>query len=248
MNTLLIRSLTGGVVVAFVIAMFVKNYIDGEDLNHLRPLATESKVSDATDYTKITDLQNVLDTAIKDVKALNVELTEIKSKLTTLKTEHKKFETDVLAKISRFDHASVLGSSSSIAVEQDSDLDGEPIEVQDNAVDDDALQVDRIAKMDDTLYMQEFDPAWDDKAAGQITNSFSNAGFEQSQLQGVVCQGIICRVEINEDNAISELFDGDQQLIPWSHKGRIETIENESGNLTTVMYITREDYDFPHNF
>ncbi len=248
MKPLLIRSLIGGVAVVFMIAMFVKNNIDGKDLSQLQSLAIGSKVSDATDYTKIIDLQNALDTTIKEVKALNIELTDVQSQLSTLKTEHEKFKTDVLANISQFDHASELDSSPSIATGRDLDIEVELIKAQDNSVDDDALQMDRIAKMDDTLYMQESDPAWDDKAAGQITNSFSNAGFETSQLQGVVYRGIICRVEINEDNAISELFDGDQQLIPWSHKGRIETIENESGNLTTVMYITREDYDFPHNF
>ena len=222
MKTLLFRSLTGGVAIVVMIGLIVNNHIDSEDL----------------------------DTTMREVKALKIELTGVRSNLSTLKAEHEKFETNVFAQIRKFDHASESDSSSLIATEQNSDIDVEPIDAQDSSVDDDGSQEDRLAEMDNTLNTQKSDPIWDDDAAGQIINSFSNAGFKKNQLQAVVCRGIICRVEIDQDEeiAISELFEGEQQLIPWSHKGRIETIENEAGDFTTVMYITREDYDFPNNF
>ncbi len=251
MKTLNRILLPGSVTAALVIAMIVKMDIGKEDQSNLQSLVSQPQLLDKTVNVKITDFQNALDTAIKEVKALNIELTDTRSQLSTLKTEHENFETKILAQIKRFDTASESVSSPLSVIGQDTGNDIEPVNAKKNSEIDDAfLAANRLTKMDDTLYLQGSDPNWDESAAVQITNNFTSAGFETSQLESVVCRSTLCRIEINqsEENAISELFDGEQQLIPWSHKGRIETIENQSGDLTSVMYITREDHEFPSNF
>lgn len=251
MKTLNIILLTGSVTAALVIVLIVKNDIDKEDQSNLQSLVSQPQLLDKTVNVKITDVQRAIDTTIKEVKALNIELTDVRTQLSTLKNEHENFETKILAQIKRFDTASEPVSSPLSVIREETGNNIEPINATKNSEIDDAfLAADRLAKMDDTLYLQGSDPNWDESAAVQITNNFASAGFETSQLESVICRSTLCRIEINqsEKNNISESFDGEQQLIPWSHKGRIETIENQSGDLTSVMFITREDHEFPSNF
>ena len=251
MRNLIIGSLTGSVA-AFAIMAAIddsQEYIDG--LNRVKTMAIETQQIISRKENALAKQSSALENLVAGLKdqmnTVKSELSDLRSDQATFRIEREKIESVLLAQI-RAEHQSVGStsnhSSSSAEITHDEvDL----TDVQANSYDGAIDKTDRLMALDDAMNAQAPDPAWDNHAAGELSDSFHSEDFAGSQLESVACRGSMCRLEIyHEDRRASNAWlEEEHQLVPWSHKGRIETIEDGSGKPVTVMYITRNGYDFP---
>ncbi|MDX1813127.1 MAG: hypothetical protein R3240_14320, partial [Gammaproteobacteria bacterium] len=126
------------------------------------------------------------------------------------------------------------------SIKEASSVDNEPVSVEDN-------QLERILSMDAKMSQLEFDPGWESNATSQISNEFAAGQLSGTNLQAVECHGIMCRIELHHDDedAFEQAYQNPLQIVPWNHRGRIEKIEDENGNIVSFYYITKEGYNFP---
>ena len=251
MKKLVIGSLTGGIAAAaVVVTMFIEHESHTEDRDRGVSTAMESQPPLANEQPKMADFRNIPDTVMDEMNAIKNDIAAVRSQQANLKLEYEKLATDLLAQIGRINQAFTSVSSASSPSAQGSDIAAGVLDPQNTLINESVTQMDRLVTMDNTMYAQVPDPVWDDETVWTLTDRFQSAGFERSQLQGVACQGVMCRVEIyhDDEDAVAALFGGEQNLVTWSHQGRMETIKHESGELTTVMYLTREGYEFPDDF
>lgn len=236
MNDLLINSLVSGCIAAAMIVVFdgYGNRADRDDKSSSMVIEAQHSVIDETNDA--ANFQQVMNGAMMTLKneidIIKVEIESLRSRQSKLSHEGKIIESVI--------SASTVG-------EQGVNPSAKSMSADDVADDNAGFGGERFYTLDDAMNVQEPDSTWDSDATERLTVSLQDADLQGSYLQGVVCQGTMCRAEIYHENeeAAVELFDGEQALIPWDYKGVIETAKDESGDIVTIMYITREGFDFP---
>lgn len=197
---------------------------------------------------QITALQDALTGALADLQALRADAHEIRQGQQDLTSRYDELHTDL---------AQMKQSNAAVRAPLPDELDpplndaaGGPGDRNDDAFNDPTAQAYRLSAMEGAMYSQPAEPGWDDAAAAQVTSAFQQRATEGSRLLSANCNGGICRVELHFDaeQALDGLLEDEQALIPWNHKGRMETIAQASGELTAVMYVTRDGEEFPTGF
>jgi hypothetical protein len=188
--------------------------------------------------------------ALAELETLREELRTLRNRHEALTLQYAGLERDFARRV---DDAAFGGFASAApepaagaAVIPDSD----PLPYDDNALDGPVAQANRLAAMDNAMSARSADPAWDDGAAATVTSTFNAVATSQSRLLSAGCHGGLCRVEVHhaDEEAAAALLEGDEPLVPWNHKGRVETIRHPSGESTTILYVTRDGAAFPAGF
>ena len=251
MKSFLIGSLTGAIAAAAIMTVGDNSQEHYERLNRIQSMAVDAQQLAIRETNKVMKLGKTLDKAVVALKdqmsVVKSELADLQSNQSALRIEREKMEAALITKIDtlyRTVESTPNNSTSSKPTRTD---EAESADAQSDSVDDAIAKTDRLAIMDDALDAQIPDPTWDNGAAGELSDRFHSEDFAGSQLESVTCRGSMCRLEIyhEDDSASGAWFEAEHQLVPWSHKGRIETLEDASGKLITVMYITRDGFDFP---
>jgi len=197
---------------------------------------------------QIAALQDTLTGALAELQTLSADARKIRQSQQDLASRYDELQTDV----ARMRQSNAV-KRAPLSDDLDSSTDGaaEDRGVRDDlAVDDPAARANRLAAMEGAMYSQPADPGWDDAAAAQVSSTFQQLAPEGSRLLSANCNGGICRAELHFDaqEALDGMLDDGQPLFPWSHKGRMETTTQASGELTAVMYATRDGEEFPAGF
>lgn len=100
----------------------------------------------------------------------------------------------------------------------------------------------RVAELDGKMLLEGSDQRWEAQAADEIETGFENAGLENASLDSAYCRGSICRMEISyaDETELAKLFEGVDPIVPWPHKGQAHTINDHSGSIRTIFYLTRK--------
>jgi hypothetical protein len=188
--------------------------------------------------------------ALAELATLRAELRTLRNGHEALTLQYADLERDFARRVDPAALGGFAGTASEpaagAAVVQDSDL----LPHDDDALDGPIAQANRLAAMDDAMHARAADPVWDDGAAASVTSRFDTVATDQSRLLSAGCHGGLCRIEVHhaDEEAAAALLEGDEPLVPWSHKGRVETIRHPSGESTTILYVTRDGAAFPAGF
>jgi hypothetical protein len=98
------------------------------------------------------------------------------------------------------------------------------------------------------LQKETEDPPWSGEARDLISGAVAAEELAATSVQDVECRATLCRVEVtHKDPQARAVFEGQlimavAQLLP---QATMQTVEDEDGSSSTVLYLARDGHDFP---
>jgi hypothetical protein len=98
------------------------------------------------------------------------------------------------------------------------------------------------------LQKETEDSAWSGEAYDLINSAVAAEDLAGTSLHDVECRATLCRIEVtHKDRQARGAFEG--QLImavaPLLPQAMMQTVENEDGSTSSVLYLARDGHDFP---
>lgn len=171
------------------------------------------------------------------LSTFRAELSQLTNKFNHLNAEYieqKKVQHDLLSSLDSLQKSN--------HTPQEKNLDDHPhsepdvIELQNSEP-----QASRISSLNNLMELQQSDSIRETEAHSSISNNIQGLNLEDSALQSLECQGVICRIEMAHfSKTAADIFiEKSVDIVPWNHKGAYELVETESGDLTSVYFITQ---------
>jgi hypothetical protein len=92
------------------------------------------------------------------------------------------------------------------------------------------------------------DPIWSGETLDRINSAVAAGELAATSAQDVECGATLCRVEVtHKDRHGRSVFEQrlSAAVAELSPQAMIQTVENEDGSISTVLYLARDGHDFP---